>query len=353
MAPTIEDVARRSGVSRQTVSRVINGRNWVSADARERVLAAVQELGYRRNALAGGLRSGRTQTIGLLISDILNPLFAGEARGVQDVADAHGYQVILANTDEDVRKEERLVLMLREKQVDGALVIPCHSTASRATLDELVSASIPVTLLNRRMSGFDSVVFDATFEAEQAVQHLIERGHRRIAIITGPRRSTTARDRLSAYRQVIERNGIAYDPVLVKSGSWNEQGAVAATGQLLALARPPTAIFTTSVRLTLGALMAIKAATLRIPDDVALVGCNETLWSRVVDPPLTMIETDPCALGRAGTELLFRRLDGDRAAIPALIRLPARLEVRQSSGPHTPRQSLRPTASGQMASAIR
>jgi LacI family transcriptional regulator len=332
---------------------VINGRNWVSADARERVLAAVQELGYRRNALAGGLRSGRTQTIGLLISNILNPLFAGEARGVQDVADAHGYQVILANTDEDVRKEERLVQMLREKHVDGAIVIPCHSTASRATLDEFVSASIPVILLNRRMHGFDSAVFDSTLEAEQAVRHLIERGHRRIAIITGPRRSTTARDRLSAYRQVIESNAIEYDPALVQAGSWNEQDAAAATGALLALAHPPTAIFTSSARLTLGTLMAIKAAKLRIPHDVALVGCNETLWSQVVDPPLTMIETDPCALGRAGTELLFRRLDGDQSPMPVLIRLPARLEVRQSSGPHAPRRRLRPTASGQMASATR
>ena len=350
MSPTIEDVARRAGVSRQTVSRVINDRNWVSPDARERVLQAVRELGYRRNALAGGLRSGRTPTIGLLISNILNPLFAGEARGVQDVADGHDYQVILANTDEDVRKEERLVQMLREKQVDGAIVIPCHSANSRVALEELARAAIPVVLLNRRLPGFDCVAFDSTYEADQAVGHLVERGHRRIAIITSPRRSTTARDRLGAYRQALERNGVEYDSELVKAAGWDEGDGAAATRELLSLPRPPTAIFTSSVLLTLGAVMAIKAAGLRIPEDVALIGCNETRWSQVVDPPLTMIQTDPYALGRTGAELLFRRLDGDRADAPALIRLPAQLEVRQSSGPHAPGPRLRRAVGDQLAS---
>ena len=331
MPPTIEDVAQRAGVSRQTVSRVINERNWVSPDARERVLAAVRELGYRRNALAGGLRSGRTQTIGLLISNIMNPLFAGEARGVQDVADAHNYQVILANTDEDVGKERRLLQMLREKQVDGAIVIPCQAT-SRVALGEFAGASTPVVLLNRKLPGFDNVTFDSFGEGEQAVQHLIDCGHRRIAIITSPRRSTTARERVRAYERTLKRNGIELDHDLVRAAGFGELAAHDATLALLALSRPPTAIFTSSVLLTLGTLMAIRAAGLRIPDDVALVGCNETRWSQVVDPPLTMIQTDPYALGRAGAELLFRRLEGDRSGMPESVCLPAELEVRRSSG---------------------
>jgi LacI family transcriptional regulator len=350
VAPTIEDVARRAGVSRQTVSRVINGRNWVSAEARESVLEAVRELGYRRNALAGSLRSGRTNTIGLLISNILNPLFAGEVRGVQDVADGRDYQVILANTDEDVLKEQRLVQMLREQHVDGAIVIPCHSTSSRAALEELARAVIPVVLLNRRLPGFDCVAFDSTLEAEQAISHLVERGHRRIAIITGPRRSTTARDRLSAYRRVLERNGLEYAPELVITPGWSETDGAVAAHTLLNLPVPPTAIFTSSVLLTLGAVTAIKAAGLRIPQDMALIGCNENRWSQIVDPPLTMIQTDPYALGRTGAELLFRRLDGDRADAPALIRLPAQLEVRQSSGARVPARRLRPATGGRVAS---
>lgn len=339
MAPTIEDVARHAGVSRQTVSRVINGRNWVSDEARERVLEAVRSLGYHRNALAGGLRSGRTNTIGLLISNIMNPLFAAEVRGVQDVADAHGYQVILGNTDEDVQKEERLIDMLRQKQVDGAIVIPCHAE-SHAALAGLQAASIPVVLLNRALPDFDCVTFDGIREGEHAIQHLVNLGHQRIAIITGPRRSTTARERLSAYRKALQKNGIKYDAALVKATGYAADDARQATVDLMALPLPPTAVFTTSVLSTLGVLTATKELDLQVPDDLALVGCNETLWSQFVTPPLTMIQTDPYAMGRTGADLLFRRLAGDRDDCPVRTMLSSTLEVRDSSGPHVPRRPL-------------
>lgn len=340
MAPTIEDVASHAGVSRQTVSRVINGRNWVSENARERVLEAVRVLGYRRNALAGGLRSGRTHTIGLLISNIMNPLFAAEVRGVQDVADSRGYQVILANTDEDVLKEERLVDMLRQKQIDGAIVIPCHAT-SHAALSELQAASIPVVLLNRALPNFDCVTFDGSREGAHAVQHLSDQGHKRIAIITGPRRSTTARERLSSYRQTLQKVGIQYDDALVKTTGFMVDDARQATIELMQLADPPTAIFATSVLSTVGVLTAVQELGLEIPNDVALVGCNEALWSPFVTPPLTMVQTDPYAMGRAGADLLFRRLDGDREDYPHRMSLASTLEVRDSSGPHAPRRPLR------------
>lgn len=337
MVPTIEDVAKHAGVSRQTVSRVINGRNWVSQDARERVLQAVRALGYRRNALAGGLRSGRTHTIGMLISNVLNPLFAAEVRGVQDVADAHGYQVILANTDEDVRKEERLIDMLRQQQVDGAIVIPCDAD-SNAALTELQAASIPVVLLNRALPDFDCVTFDGVREGEHAIQHLIDQGHQRVAIVTGPRRSTTARERLSAYRKTLQKNGIPYDGALVKTTGYAAEDARRAAIELMALPSPPTAVFTTSVLSTVGVLTATTELGLDIPGDLALVGCNESLWSPFVTPPLTMIQTDPYAMGRAGADLLFRRLAGDREDAPVRMSLPSTLEVRASSGPHTPRR---------------
>ena len=339
MAPTIEDVARHAGVSRQTVSRVINGRNWVSEEARERVLAAVRALGYRRNALAGGLRSGRTNTIGLLISNILNPLFASEVRGVQDVAEAHGYQVILANTDEDVQKEEHLIDMLRQKQVDGAIVIPCHA-ASHAALTELQAASIPVVLLNRALPDFDCVTFDGVRETEIAIQHLVDQGHQRIAIIAGPRRSTTARERLSAYRKALQKNGMTYDGAIVTTTGYGTEDAHRATVDLMRLPQPPTAIFVTSALATLGVLSATQELGLLIPDDVALIGCNESLWAQFVTPPLTMIQTDPYAMGRTGAELLFRRLAGDRDDAPLRTSLSSTLEVRESSGPHAARRPL-------------
>ena len=307
VAPTIEDVARHAGVSRQTVSRVINGRNWVSEEARERVLAAVRALGYRRNALAGGLRSGRTNTIGLLISNILNPLFASEVRGVQDVAEAHGYQVILADTDEDVQKEEHLIDMLRQKQVDGAIVIPCHA-ASHAALTELQGSvdpggpaqSCPAGLrlrhVRRRARDRDR---DPASRRSGAPA---DRDHRR------PRRSTTARERLSAYRKALQKNGMTYDGAIVTTTGYGTEDAHRATIDLMRLPQPPTAIFVTSALATLGVLSATQELGLLIPDDVALIGCNESLWAQFVTPPLTMIQTDPYAMGRTGAELLFRRL---------------------------------------------
>lgn len=337
MAPTIDDVAKSAGVSRQTVSRVINGRNWVSPEARARVLEAVRLLGYRRNALAGGLRSGRSNTIGLLISNIMNPLFAAEVRGVQDVADAHKYQVMLGNTDEDVRKEERLIDMLRQKRVDGAIVIPCHASSHTAVV-ELQEDSIPVVLLNRALPDFDCVTFDGSREGEHALTHLIAQGHQRVAIITGPRRSTTARERLSAYRRTLQKHGIPYDSALVKTTGFEVEDARRATVEMFGLPQPPTAIFTTSVLSTLGVLTATRELGLTIPDDVALIGCNESLWSQFVTPPLTMIQTDPYAMGRAGADLLFRRLAGDHADSPLRISLSSSLEERGSSGPHVSRR---------------
>ncbi len=332
MQPSIEDVASRAGVSRQTVSRVINGRNWVSGETRERVLEAIRELGYRRNALASGLRSGQTHTVGLLLSDILNSQFASEARGVQDVADAAGYQVILGNTDENAVKEERLLRMLREKRVDGAIVIPCQPSSRRA-LAEFVAESIPVVLLNRFLPGFDSVWFDAHDATCDAIQHLVEQGYRRIALMTVPRRSSTARDRVRGYRETLERNGIAYDPGLALAPGFDAQSGHDAMLALLQSAKPPTAVFVSSSQLTLGALLAIKDAGLRIPEDVALIGSNESRWSRVADPPLTMVQTNGYELGCAAAELLLRRIRGDREGMPQSIRVPRILEVRQSSGP--------------------
>lgn len=345
MRPSIEDVASRAGVSRQTVSRVINGQRSVAAGTHKRVLDAIRELGYRRNALASGLRSGRSQVLGLLISNILNPLFVGQVRGIQDVADAADYQVILGNTDEDVGKEERLLRMLREKQIDGALVIPCGQ-GSREALSQLVEEAIPVVLLNRSLPGFDSVTFDTFNYTQLAIQHLIDQGHQRIGILTATRPDVATQqplERIRAYRETLKRNNLLDDPMLVATAGPDEQAGYDSTLRLLRLPQPPTAIFATRSWLTLGAVLAIKDLSLRMPDDVALVGCHEGRWSRVTDPPLTMVQTDPYALGHAAAELLLRRIRGDHKGVPTTIHVPvpATLDIRESSRSSIPRPRLR------------
>jgi LacI family transcriptional regulator len=327
---TIEDVARRAGVSRQTVSRVMNGSKWVAAETRDRVLQAARDLQYRRNALAGSLRSGRTRIIGMLVSNILNPLYAGQVRGVQDVADLRGYQVILCNTDEDVQKERRLLETLREHQIDGLIVIPCDITASRVALADLYQASIPVVVMNRTLRGLDGVMFDGLDEIRQAVQHLIDEGYRRVALVTPPVTKLTP-GRRGTYRAVLRKNGIEYDPRLIRHTGHDVQAGYAATRELMRLPRPPTAMYASTNMLTLGVLLAARDLGLRIPDDLALVGANEELWSKVTQPALTMVQVHPHDLGRVGAELLFRRLDGDAGDAPTLIRLPSQLVIGESS----------------------
>jgi LacI family transcriptional regulator len=308
----------------------MNGSKWVAAETRDRVLQAARDLQYRRNALAGSLRSGRTRIIGMLVSNILNPLYAGQVRGVQDVADLQGYQVILANTDEDVQKERRLLETLREQQVDGLIVIPCHITASRVALAEFYQASIPVVVLNRTLRGLDGVMFDGLDEIRQAVQHLIDQGHQQVALVTPPVTKLTP-GRWGTYRAVLRKNGIEYDPQLIRHAGHDVQAGYAATRELMSLPRPPTAMYASTSMLTLGVLLAARDLGLRMPDDLALIGANEELWSKVTQPPLTMVQVNPHNLGRVGAELLFRRLGGEGSDAPTLIRLPSQLVIGESS----------------------
>jgi LacI family transcriptional regulator len=266
----------------------------------------------------------------MLVSNILNPLFAGQVRGVQDVADREGYQVMLCNTDEDVQKERRLLETLREHQVDGLMVIPCDIRASRVALAEFYQASIPVVVLNRALRGLDGVVFDALAETEQAVQHLIDQGYRRVALVTSPL-TKLAPARWRTYRAVLRRNGIEYDPRLIRPVGYDVQTGYAATIELMRLPQPPDAIYANSNMLTLGALLAARDLGLRIPDDLALIGSNEELWTKVTQPPLTVVRVDPYKLGRTGAELLFRRLGGDDRDKPTLIKIPSELAIAEST----------------------
>ena len=160
-----------------------------------------------------------------------------------------------------------------------------------------------MVLLNRALPDFDCVTFDGVRETEIAIQHLVDQGHQRIAIIAGPRRSTTARERLSAYRKALQKNGMTYDGAIVTTTGYGTDDAHRATVDLMRLPQPPTAIFVTSALATLGVLSATQELGLLIPDDVALIGCNESLWAQFVTPPLTMIQTDPYAMGRTACRI--------------------------------------------------
>jgi LacI family transcriptional regulator len=328
---TARDVARLAHVSTSTVSHVINGTRPVSPQLRDRVLAAMQDLGYEPNAVARSLKIKRSHTLGLIISDIANPFFTAVVRGVEDVAQAKGYMLIVGNSDEDPTKEEAYLRLLAARRVDGLILAPAGEP--HPYLDRLVRDAFPLVFLDREVPQLPvpAVLLDSIVAAEEAVRHLIGLGHRRIGMIAGRSRISSTSDRIAGYRHALAAAGIPYDQDLVVSGGSRAEGGAAAAEALLELRPRPTALFTANNLMTIGAIGAVQARGLRIPEDIAVVGFDDFSWADVFRPRLTTVAQPTYELGRVAAELLVRRIDeGDTP--PARVVLPGRLIVRESCG---------------------
>jgi LacI family transcriptional regulator len=319
------DVAHEAGVSLKTVSRVVNAEPKVSALTAERVHDAIARLDYRRNEMARTLRQGRvTRTLGLVIEDVANPFYSAITRGVEEETRARGFLVITGSSDEEPERERALVHLLFERRVDGLLVVPAASD-HRYLAPELARGT-PIVFIDRppRRLAADTILLDNVGGARSAVEHLLAHGHRRIAIIGDAPRIWTAEERYDGYRQALGAAGIAVAPELVCLGPHDTASAEAAARQLLALAEPPTAIFTGNNRSTIGALKAL-GGTARI----ALVGFDDLELAEHVSPPLSVISYDAAELGRRAADLLWQRLSGDRQP-PRRVVLPTTLVARGS-----------------------
>jgi LacI family transcriptional regulator len=332
MSVTIRDVARAAGVSTATAARALGGYGHASPAARRKVSESARQLGYRPNVVARALVSRATTTVGLVVGDIENPFFAAAARGLADVMDAHGYTVLLANADEDAGRERRAVDALRARQVDGMVVVPAPG-ASPEHLAELVTAGVPLVLLDRAVVGVaaDSVLVRNAAGARAAVAHLASLGHRRIGVVSDSPEITSSAERIQGYRQALRAAGIAPEPGLVSIGGPTRDDGEAAALRLLDRPDRPTAVFTANNFMTVGALRAARSLSLRIPEDVALVGFDDLDWTTLVQPPVTVVRQPVADLGRVAGERLLRRLEGD-AGPPKRIRLDANLIVRGSCG---------------------
>jgi len=329
---TLRDIARRAGVSVSTVSHVLNGTRFVSEVRRQRVLAAIQELGYEPNAVARSLKINRSHTIGLIISDINNPFFTAVVRGVEDVANQHGYSVILCNTDENPDKELNYLRILRSKRVDGLIIAP--TGVLHEYLRNLVHSNFPIVFIDRELDNLpvSAVVLDNETAAYQIVKHLISLGHRRIGLISGRPRISTTTLRISGYRRALTEAGLPVDERLIVSGYSRIEGGVAATHALLECTPPPTALFAANNLMTIGALIALAQRCLRVPDDVALVGFDDFPWADVLRPRLTTVAQPTYDLGREAAQLLMQRLKGDPNSYRKRIVLSGQLMVRESCG---------------------
>jgi LacI family transcriptional regulator len=329
--PTVQDVARRAGVSTATVSYVLNGTRFVSGGLRERVLAAMRELHYEPNAAARTLRSHRSYTLGLILSDLRNPFFTEAVRGIEDVAQARGYTVLLANSNEDQEQEARHLRVLRAKRVDGLIVAPAGGAYEE--LAQLVEADFPLVLLDRHLAGLRTfaVTLDNEAAAHAAVDHLIRLGHRRVGMVTGRPPISSTIERQQGYRRALDQAGLSFDEQLVVTGGSTIEGGAAATSALLERPSPPTALFTANNLMTIGALMSIERHGLSVPGDVALVGFDDFPWADVLRPRLTTVAQPLYELGRTAAELVLRQLSG-AGHHPKRVLLPGTLVVRDSSG---------------------
>jgi LacI family transcriptional regulator len=330
---TIKDVARHAGVSTMTVSRVVNSSGYASEETRARVGQAIAELGYVPNAVARHLRSKRTRTVALVLSDITNPFFTTIARGVEDVAAEHDFAVMFCNTDESELEENKYLQMLIERQIDGVLLVPSGSSPEPFRL--LRSHNVPVVVLDRRVPSpsVDQVRSDSEAGAYQLVGHLLELGHTRIAMLSGQRSITTSADRIAGYERALTEARIDVDPALICDAGLAVEVGSAMARQVLATRPRPTAIFAANNFIAFGAIRAIRQIGLRVPEDVSLVCFDDVPDEWVIDPFMTCIVQDAYAMGRKAAELLLTRLTSNRPAKPRSIVLPVRFVVRRSSAP--------------------
>jgi LacI family transcriptional regulator len=324
----ISDVARRAAVSPATVSRVLNGDPRVGETYRARVLRAVEELDYRPNVLARNLRRQRTATIGVVVPDIENPHFGELVRSVEDQAFDAGYRVLVCNTDESADKQQAYLEALIDERVLGVIISP--SDPGGEQIARLLDLGIPVVAFDREVNDAraDAVLADNVKALRIGSDVLIGEGHRRIAFIAGRTHVETGAERLAGYEMAMRAAGL--EPLVV-DGDFRLERAETAVAGLLAGDPRPTALIVANNLMTLGAVRAVRAAGLRVPDDVALVGVDDPPWSALVDPPLTTLAQPVRAMAADAMELLLQRVTGARAK-PRRIVHPFELRQRASTG---------------------
>lgn len=327
----IRDVAALAQVSPITVSRVLNSPDTVSPATRARVEAAIEELGYVPNQIARSLRSNRTNTLALVLTDITNPFWTSVARSVEDAASAQGFNVILCNTDESQTKQEEYLSVLLRKRVDGYLLVPARSEAS--AVESILRQKAPVVVLDRRVPGaaVDVVRSDSEAGVYELTSHLIGLGHRQIAMLSGPAVVSTAQERVDGYRRALHEAGLAVEERWIRVGEFTVESGYAMARLLLTETELPTALLGANNFVALGAMRAIREAGLRIPTDISVVCVDDIPDWLVGEPFLTVAAQSPYEVGRQATELLLRQIREPGVHPAQEILLPTELIVRRST----------------------
>ncbi|MEW9051128.1 MAG: LacI family DNA-binding transcriptional regulator [Neobacillus sp.] len=306
--PTIEDVAKLANVSIATVSRVINNQGGVRKATEERILNAINELGYIRSAVARSMKKKETNTIGIIVPDITNPFFPHVVAGIEQKAREKGYYTILSSTNESPIVEEEIVKIFIERGVDGVIITTANETGDHIRL--LQEQGIPIVAVDRAIKKFevDTVLVDNVNGSYQAVRHLILQGHERIAIICGPQNTTPGYERYLGYKKALEEYNIPLDPSLVYQGDFREGSGYKGALHLFYLENKPTAIFSSNNQMTFGCVKALMELEWKLVEEVAFIGFDDVEIATFIRPKLSVVSRPMTAIGEIAFQLVYDRI---------------------------------------------
>lgn len=329
MKISMKDVARKAEVSTATVSHVINKTRFVRVETKKKVLDAMKELNYYLNSAARSLRSRKSNVVGLLVPDISNFFFTSIARGVENTLKKHGYNLILSNSNEDLKSEIEQIKIYNTQLVDGLIMAPV--SGDHAFLNELLNRDYPVVFIDRKPKGYqgDCVVGNNIKGAYDAIRMLIKKGHSKIGIITGLPGLTTTDERLIGYKKALVDHKFKIDENLIKVGDSQFKGGYESTKELLKHTNI-TALFVANNLMTVGAIKYLKEKGVAIPGDIAIIGFDDYKWASITEPSLSMVKQPAYDIGETASTLLIKRIKKEEVGGNKEYRLPTKLIIRDS-----------------------
>lgn len=330
---TISDVAKKAGVSRSTVSRVLNNQiRYVREETRWAVLEAAKELGYRPNSIARTLKTKKSHCIGVITDDIDTPFLPSMLKGIEQYAFSRGYSALVCNSGYELEKQKAYIEMLAQRHIDG--IIFAASFVYSYTQD-LINPGLPIIYAysHSPQKTKNSVISDDFNGAQLAVRHLLELGHRRIGYINGPKNVIPSQDRIRGYAHALHKNGIEFDDSLVKYGQWEESASgYLAAQELLSLEDAPTAIFAANDVMAAGVINAVVHSGLRVPDDISVIGYDDRDIATFLKPALTTVRLPMSEIGSTAARLLIECVEKDVSLVDSTF-VQCKLSVRDSCGP--------------------
>jgi DNA-binding LacI/PurR family transcriptional regulator len=307
----MKDIAAKLGVSESTVSRAINNKPGVGEDTKQKILNLARRYNYQPNLLARNLARQESNMIGLILPDISSLFYSEVTRAIQDIATKHGYQVMICNTDSDEKRESAYIEWLQGNKIAGIIFLG-NGLANNKIIN-LGLSGYPIVLANRLVEEvmLPSVIIDNNTGAFEATKHLLERGHKRIALINGPKDNLTAQNRFRGYREALKEYNLDYDPKLIINKDWSRECGYQGFLELLNLEEPPTAIFAANDLISVGVIEAIKMGGYLIPEEIAVVGFEDTIVTSIIEPPLTTVAQPMYELGSNSAKKLFSLIEDE------------------------------------------